>query len=172
MVYLNRNHVTEKAGNIVQWTEAAGSFTFSKNEQGVWRAVSVTQPFAMDVWTAQHGFELWVGDDGRKSREVVLVSVSEPLPAKPDGKLTCIYSVRVYSAEMGGQRDLVVKHKAPTDAFCDFFDSIVADHPDNATVPIVRVTSKISDFGTAPVFDIQTWKPRPAHWVKPTVSFN
>jgi len=174
MSFLNRDHVTVAQTKTVRWDESQGAFTTSQRSDGKFQPVPVTEPFALDIHTAQHGYEQWQDNgDHKRSRVVSLAPVSKALPAKPTGKATCVYCINVYSAEMGGQRELVINGKAPTEALCDVFDEVhekVADL-DELVVPIIEVSTNATEFGNAPEFRIVDWAQRPDAWAKPTVSF-
>lgn len=187
MSFLNRNHLTEAAPGTVTWTEAKGAFTYSAKIGSDWLQVPVMKPFAMDVWTAQHGYEFWLEVGGKRSRQSYLVSVSKKLcdasevpGLANDDKVTCIYSVPVYSVELGGRRDLIIKGSTASRAFCDLFDELEVLNDEaggfkasHFPVPIIEVDSEATDFGSAPVFKISDWLAlRPVKWSKPTVSFD
>jgi hypothetical protein len=182
MGFLNRQHVAEAttSAKIVKWDEQAGAFTYSKRVGTEFKQMPVTEPFAIDIWQTQHGWETWVESNGSRSRQVVLASVNQPVPPKPDGKPMAIYCVPVGSRELGGRRDLIVKGKEPTAAFCDLYDTIAAavakitaEHGEVVAVPIVEVAVKATDdFGNAPVFDIIEWDNRPQTWGPTIVKFD
>jgi hypothetical protein len=172
--FLNRDHVTVAQTKTVRWDESQGAFTTSQRIDGKFQPVPLTESFALDIHTAQHGYEQWQENGGdKRTRAVTLAPVSRALPAKPTGKSTCIYCMSAYSAEMGGQRELIINGKEPTEAICDLFDEVhelLADL-DELVVPIIEVSANATEFGNAPVFRIVDWAQRPDAWIKPSVSF-
>jgi hypothetical protein len=171
MGILNRNHVAETRiiTRTVNWDETKGTFTIWNKATGT---VPVVTPFAVDVWLAQHGYELWTkAADGRTNRSVMLASVTAPLPVKPEGNAVPIYQVPVASQELGNAH-LVIKGKNATGAFCDLFESLENDLTDSSPqVPVVSVSVSNSDFGLLPTFEIVDVVARPAEWLKAIVSF-
>jgi hypothetical protein len=181
MSFLNRDHVAvASTNNTAKWDEQQEAIVFSKRtEHGGWHDAPVTQPFAMDIWTAQHGWEWWPEINGSKTRLTSLGSVSAPCPARPnEPKAKQLYSVPIYSHELGGRRDLVVKGKAATEALCDLFDDIavVAKEAQASGVLIVPVieatTAATAEFGVAPVFSVSDWTERPPLWGTAIVDFS
>lgn len=172
MLKLNRAHFAEPTvAHTVRWNEGEGAFTHSKNINREWVQVPLTEPFAIDVWLARHGYEVWID----KTRTDCLASVSDPMPAQPStGKATAIYSVPVYSREIGnGGAELIVKGKVATECLADLFDAIADDFTDaHPQIPVVTVRVEDSDFGVKPIFELDDVVARPATWRKPIVSFD
>jgi hypothetical protein len=174
MSLIKRDFFTAPSLKPVQWDFNLGAFTTSQRVGNEWQQVPVAQPFALDFWLAQHGYEVWTDSNGKKERKTSMASVSGPMPEEPSGKTTRLYTVPVWSGELGGQRELVIKGEAITAAFADLFDEIEAklDGVDDVPVPIVSVSSKDTvEYGKAPVFNLDDWELRPNNWPKPIVSF-
>jgi hypothetical protein len=171
MLKLNRAHCAETTAiHAVKWNESQGAFTHSKNVNSDWIQVPLVEPFAIDVWMARHGFEVWT--DNKRTEH--LAPVSSDMPAKPsEGKPIPIYSVPVYSKEIGGQGGmLIVKGKVATDALCDLFDLIGNDLTDeHPQIPVVHVQTEDSDFGVKPTFSLTDIVARPVIWARPIVTF-
>lgn len=173
MLQLNRNHVADISTNNKLVTWETDCFVRSEKSPTGFVKTALIEPFALDVWTAQHGFEVWSEADGKRTRKTILAPVSEPLPAKPEGGVA-IYLIAIYSTEIGINRhDLLVKGAVTTEAVCDLFD-LLAPEMINKTpkVPVVIYTIVPTDLGCRPVFEIAAIDLRPARWGKPTVSFN
>jgi hypothetical protein len=175
---LNRQHVsTSTTAKTVKWDEQATALVFSRPVAGGGFADAlIIQPFAMDIWQCQIGWEWWAEDTGGKSRHVALAPVNQKAPSKPDDKAREIYSVPLYSKELGGRRDFIVKGKNATDALCDLFEELEKDaktFEQNRTylLPIIKTTTKETDFATAPVFNIVDWVERPPSCGVVMVSF-
>lgn len=173
MAFLNRQHVSAAPTlGPVQWDEPLGRFAYKKPGGGrgePWVPVPLVSEFIMDVWTAKHGFEAWKDN----TPTTVLASVSRPLPTPPEGKATALYSVPINSKDIGGWRDLIIKGKSPTEAFCDLFDE-VAEHlsiDDVAAMPVISVVTETGDFGSTPKFTIENWIARPLTMAPAIVDF-
>jgi hypothetical protein len=174
MSLISRTHIDPSTTKALKWDADAACFVTSQRVGNDFKQTPVTQPFALDCWRAQHGYEQWLGDDGARTRHTALAPVSSPLPAKPDGKATAIYSIPVYSAELGGERELIIRGEAVVAALSDLFDVIeqtIANIADKR-VPVVSVETVSTDsFGQAPKFNVDGAMPRPAKWPAPIVTF-
>ncbi len=172
MSLIKRDFYITPTVQAVTWNQSAGEFTTSQRVNGNFEQMSVKDSFALDYHLARHGYETWNGQDERRERKLCMAAVSAPLPAQPDKTWKPLYTVPVWSTELGGQRELVIKGEAVTAAFADLFDAIEATVKgiDEAVVPMVSVSSVMGDFGTAPVFEIEDWIPRPEKWGTPIVT--
>ena len=170
MSIINTTHVaTTSNSRQVRWDEPAGTFAYSawSRADKAFTSRPVEMPFAVDIWTAQHGWEQFNG-----GRSVTMKLISDNLPAKPEGKATAIYSLPVYSAELSGRQELVIKGDAVTQALSDFFDMIKGKLGDPTMVPVVEIESEITDsFGSAPIFHVSGWTKRPDTWSRTIVDF-
>jgi hypothetical protein len=178
MSILRRDHVSvATSNNTIKWDDAAGSLAFSKRVGNTFADAPAKEPVAVDIWTTLVGWEWWAEIGTTKSRQTALVPASTTIPARPGDKAREIYSIPLYSREIGGRRDFIVKGKNQTEALCDLFDSIdeiakTAEAAGDLVVPVIKVgTRETDDFGTAPVFEVLEWVARPNGWPRPVVSF-
>jgi hypothetical protein len=81
----------------------ARRFVTEKPIDKTFKWVPVTD-FAMDVWLAQHGWEMWPYWR-QAAKEVVMASVSDDLPPQPEGGEP-LYTVPIHN--LGGMRALTI----------------------------------------------------------------
>jgi hypothetical protein len=173
MSIITRGFFNTTTIQTVTWNYQTGCFSTSQRVNGRFEPTPVCQPFALDYHMARHGYEAWIDEGGTRQRKLAMASVSDSMPAQHDSTWKPLYAVPVWSVELGGQRELVVKGEAVTSAFADLFDEIesnVADL-DELVLPIVAVHTTESEFGIAPVFQITDWELRPVKWPTPIVRF-
>lgn len=177
MSFLNRSHIVASSTvPVIKWDRETSAFVFQTPPRGggAWINSPVTQPFALDIWRLQHGFDHWVHG---VHLGTVLTSVSDPVPTSPEPKAKAIFSVPVYSAEFGGRRDLMITDKNTSDALDALLDEIAkkakaVQVTGTFDVPVVEVTTTTTaDFGTAPVFGVFDWTKRPPAWGQVIVVF-
>ena len=128
----------------------------------------------MDVYQIMHGFEQWMPNGEKRERSVVMSPADKPLPIKPEGKVTAIYSVPVYSNEIGGRCDLIINGASATEALDDLFTDVQEKlHGlDEEALPVIVVSADHDGlFGAKPVFTITDWTRRPERFGKALVSF-
>jgi hypothetical protein len=168
---VNRAHAVAPVTKHVSWDLDAGVFVTEKLVNKQFQPVAVTH-FAMDIWQAQHGWEVWSEVGGKKQRSVVMASVSAELPKQPEGGKP-LYTVPVCGQHLGGTRELVIKGVEVTASFVDLLETLAEPFAklNELLLPIIEVTSKETDYGLAPVFSIENLMPRPKHWKPPIVSF-
>ena len=171
MSLIKRDFFSVPIIQTVTWNQSAGVFTTRQRVNGHFEQVPVEEAFALDYHLARHGYESWDGKDDARERKLVMASVSADLPEQPDKHWKPLYTVPVWSSELGGQRELVVKGEAATAAFADLFDVIEGNIKgiDELVVPVVSVSKATTDFGLAPLFEIADWAPRPDKWPVPIV---
>jgi hypothetical protein len=172
MSLIQRDFYSTPTVQTVAWNQTAGAFMTSQRINGSFEQMSVKDAMVLDYHLAKHGFELWDGKDTVRERKLCMAAVSDPLPKQPDKTWKPLYTVPVWSSELGGMRELVIKGEAITAALADLFDDIeskVNAHQEEAIVPIISVTRADTEFGMAPVFHIEQWMPRPDKWPTPIV---
>jgi len=168
---VNRAHAVAPVTKQVTWDFEQGVFVTQKLINKQFQPVSVTD-FAMDIWLAQHGWEVWSEVGGKKQRQVIVASVSDELPAQPEGG-TPLYTVPVHGNHLGGMRELAIKGIEVTASFVDLLETVaesLADM-DEPLLPVIEVGRKETDYGLAPVFCVEKLIQRPDHWKQPIVSF-
>jgi hypothetical protein len=168
---ISRAHAVAPVTKQVTWDFDNGTFITEKLIDKKFQPVPVCD-FAVDVWQAQHGWEVWSDVGGKKQRQVIMAAVSNDLPAQPDGGKP-LYTVPVHGNHLGGMRELTIKGIEVTAAFVDLLEQFAKEFGgiDDVVLPVVEVSSKETDYGLAPVFSIENLMPRPDHWKAPTVSF-
>src|SRR3954468_22332022 len=112
---VSRTHAVAPVTKQVKWDLEQGVFVTEKPIDRQLKWVPVTD-FAMDVWMAQHGWEIWVEVGDKKQRQVVMASVSDDLPAQPEGGKP-LYTVPVHGTHLGGMRELAIKGIEVTASF-------------------------------------------------------
>lgn len=153
---------SDDAAKTVTWNRENGCFTHRVPQGEGFASVKVEQPFVMDVWQAQHGYQVLVKD---QPRETMLASVGDPLPEKPAGGKKC-FIVPVYSPEVGFRAELVIQGMACTEALANLFDQLKEDEAASDAVPLIAVSQTTTDYGLAPTFQVIDWKPRKAAFGK------
>jgi hypothetical protein len=177
---------TAEQPKIVRWMTAFNGFGFDK-----WSATAhafvvhrISQSFVMDLWQTRHGYEWWEKVGNEKVHRDNFVSASDPEPDKPAGqKAKMYYVIPIYSAEIGGRRELMIGGDNPTGALKAFFGEIddkksvlatliAAEKCDASIVPDVQVSYTTgSDRAAMPVFVVGDWLERPDEWGKIGVRF-
>lgn len=164
MSLINKAHVSAATSiPTVKWNN--NRFMFSRLIDHGFCDVGLLEAVAIDVWQAQHGWEWW--EDKVRYTDTASVSLSCPQQPTGQSKAKPFYTIPVYSSEIGGRRDLIIKGKSCTDALSAFFteiEDVMKEAQENNIfiIPVVKFTSKETiDFGVAPVFNIKNWMARP-----------
>lgn len=168
---INRAHAVAPTTKQVKWDLGQGVFVTEKPVNKEFKWVPVTD-FAMDVWMAHHGWEIWPEVNNKKQRQVIMASVSNDLPPQPEGGKP-LYTVPVHATHLGGMRELTIKGIEVTASFVDLLETLAElfSDLDEVLLPVIEVGSKETDYGLAPVFMVENLLQRPDHWKPPIVSF-
>ena len=102
----------------VRWDQQSGEFLTRFKVGNEWQDRPVTEPFAIDVWMAQHGYEGWFDIDGKRTRKTVLASISDDLPHDPGEGYKPLYVVPINNRAIG-TRELTLKGVEVTNSFVD-----------------------------------------------------
>jgi hypothetical protein len=168
---VNRTHAVAPVTKQVKWDLEQGVFVTEKPIDRQFKWVPVTD-FAMDIWLAQHGWEIWTKAGDKMQRQVIMASVSDDLPPQPEGGKP-LYTVPVHGNDLGGMRELTIKGIEVTASFVklltDFQESF--GDVDEMMLPVIEVGCKETDYGLAPVFNVENMIQRPDHWKPAIVSF-
>lgn len=172
------SHDTTPAKAIIpdlKWID--GAFNFQKWNGSAYAFTPITESLYFDIFAAKRGWELWKRGE-TTTRSIALAPLSEPMPPRleDDPKASKIYSVPVYSREIGRRHDLTAKGHLSS-AFVDLFNGIAeiakeAQTEKTLIVPLVSVSTVVAeDFSVAPVFNVESWMTRPEAWGPPLVVY-
>jgi hypothetical protein len=92
-----------------------GNFVYPvKQARGGFADKPLADPFAIDIWRMQAGWQWFVKAEGRQT---LLAPLGQPIAERPCEEAQSIYQVPIYSPELDGRADLVLDTKPATQSF-------------------------------------------------------